>query len=107
MDLKLVHAMVQENKAVLLDCREESEVKETGIAEGARWMPMSKVAAGAMEWTALLEKLPKDKKIFLYCASGMRSGKLAEILKMEGFDTENIGGLKNWVAANLPVRKYS
>jgi rhodanese-related sulfurtransferase len=47
----------------------------------------------------------KDKELILYCASGARSGVAASILRKEGFNAVNAGGLANWSRAGLPVRK--
>jgi rhodanese-related sulfurtransferase len=99
------HKLVQAGKAILIDVREEHEVRESGVAEGAQWMPMSKMDEDEPEWAAFKAALPKDKTIFLYCAVGGRSGRVAEFLAQDGYTTENIGGFKDWKAAGLPVKK--
>lgn len=93
-------------KAILVDVREDEELRESGTAEGALWMPTSKICDDDPEWTAFKANLPKDKKVILFCRSGNRSGRVAEFLRCEGYDTENAGGFKDWVAAGLPVRKF-
>jgi len=97
--------LVDAGKAVLVDVREEEELKESGTAEGALWMPMSKMAEEDPEWETFKAGLPKDKKVILFCRSGNRSGRMAGFLSCEGFDTENLGGFSAWVSAGLPVRK--
>lgn len=99
------HKLVQAGKAILIDVREEHEVRELGVAEGAQWMPMSKMDGDDPEWNAFKAGLPKDKTIFLYCAAGARSGRVAEFLAQDGYTTENIGGFKDWIAAGLPIKK--
>lgn len=51
--------------------------------------------------------LPKDKPIYLYCRTGYRSGKTAEILKANGY--ENVYnlqyGLKDWELKGFPISK--
>jgi rhodanese-related sulfurtransferase len=98
--------LVQEGKAVLVDVREEPELRETGLAEGALWMPCSKMDEEEPDWKSFKESLPKDRPILLYCRSGNRSGRVAEFLKLDGFDTYNLGGFSDWVAAALPVKKF-
>lgn len=99
------HQLVQAGKAILIDVREEHEVRESGVAEGAQWMPMSKMDEDEPQWVAFKSSLPKDKTLCLYCAVGGRSGRVAEFLAQDGFNTENIGGFKDWKAAGLPVKK--
>lgn len=99
------HKLVQAGKAILIDVREEHEVRESGVAEGAQWMPMSKMDGDEPEWATFKASLPKDKTIFLYCAVGGRSGRVAEFLAQDGYATENLGGFKDLKAAGLPVKK--
>lgn len=83
--IKEVNEMVKSGKAILVDVREENEVKE-GMLEKATWYPLSKIEKDK-NW-----ELAKDKKVFLYCRSGRRSGKVHELLKAKGIASENIGG---------------
>ena len=82
---KEVYEMVNSGKAILVDVREENEVKD-GMLKGATWYPLSKIEKDK-NW-----KLAKDKRVFLYCRSGRRSGKVHEMLKAKGIASENIGG---------------
>lgn len=100
------HALVQEKKAVLVDVREEHELVESGMAEGAQWMPTSEMDEDHPRWKEFKAALPKDKKVLLYCRSGQRSGRVAEFLKDEGFDALNAGGFKDWQSAGLPTQKF-
>ena len=93
-------------QALLVDVREEIELQESGIAEGAIWMPTSKIDPDNADWRVFKTNLPKDKKIALYCRSGQRSGMVAEFLNMEGYDAVNVGGFKDWIAAQLPIKKF-
>ncbi|RYZ96073.1 MAG: rhodanese-like domain-containing protein, partial [Proteobacteria bacterium] len=97
------HALVAENKAVLIDVREEHELVESGMAEGALWMPTSLMDDDEPTWKNFKASLPKDKKVILYCRSGQRSGRVSEFLKDEGFDSFNAGGFKEWQARGLPL----
>lgn len=90
--------------AVLIDVREEDEVKATGLAEKARWIPMSKIEADAPEWKELLAATPRDKQVLFYCAKGGRAGKAAERMAQAGHKVGNLGGFEGWKSAGLPVR---
>jgi rhodanese-related sulfurtransferase len=90
--------------AVLVDVREEDEVKATGLAEKARWIPMSKIEADAPEWKELLASTPKDKQVLFYCAVGGRAGKAAARMAQAGHQVGNVGGFEDWKSAGLPVR---
>ena len=56
------------------------------------------------DFKAQVEKLDKQKPVYLYCRTGNRSGKSALILKDLGFTTVyNIGGFENLKTAGLPA----
>ena len=89
--------------AVLIDVREPDEWND-GVAEPALLCSLSDLSGPRAQWKAVLEA-NKDKELILYCASGARSGVAASILRKEGFNAVNAGGLGNWSRAGLPVRK--
>ena len=83
-------ALAKKGTAVLIDVREENEIKE-GMIEGAKWFPLSKIETDPT-WKKEFTALTKDKKIFLYCRTGRRSEKVESLLKEQRIDSENIGG---------------
>lgn len=89
--------------AILLDVREQDELA-AGMAAPALWFPTSKAVSGSAEWEAFLEKLPKDKEIVIYCASGGRAGRVASELAGRGYRTANMGGFFDWAKAGMPVK---
>ncbi|MGE3260584.1 MAG: rhodanese-like domain-containing protein [Bacteriovoracia bacterium] len=97
--------LVKSGKAVLVDVREENELQESGYAQGALWMPTSEISEDTPKWQEFKAKLPKDKPVILYCRSGNRSGRLAEFLAQDGYETVNLGGFCEWKAAQLPIQK--
>lgn len=99
---KEAYSLVKEGKAIFVDVREESEIKE-GMIEKATWLPISKISANG-DWQKDLVALAKDKKIFLYCRTGNRSGKAQSILKAKGIESENIGGFES-LKNDLPTTK--
>jgi len=96
-------SLLQAGKAILVDVREEFELRQSGIAEGAVWMPLSAIEDETDQWREFRAKLPKDKQILLYCKVGGRSARVADCLACEGFNTVNIGGFCEWKGAGLPV----
>lgn len=53
-----------------------------------------------------VKSLDKDKTYYLYCRSGNRSGKAAQILDEEGFKSVyNVGGYENLVSAGFESNK--
>lgn len=86
--------LIQNQKAILIDVREDSEVKD-GKVKDARVFPTSKM--GTPDWEQFVSSLPKDKEIFTYCARGRRAEKVAEALRAKGFKARSAGGFQEWV----------
>jgi rhodanese-related sulfurtransferase len=107
MDAKEANGMVMNRLGILVDVREANELQESGIAEGALWMPTSKISENHPDWQAFKKNLKKDQQIILYCRSGARSGRVAGMLSAEGYNTANMGGFSSWVEAKLPVKKFN
>ena len=95
-------AQVTAGTAMLIDVREPSEWA-SGAAAPAALLSLSDLRGDRREWKPYLEK-NKDKLLILYCASGMRSGTAAGILKKEGFRVANLGGFGRWSQAGLPIK---
>jgi rhodanese-related sulfurtransferase len=103
MTAKEAQELMKQGKALLIDVREEEELRAEGTAEGAVWMPLSALVDDTDEWRAFKKGLPTDKTLVLYCKVGGRSGRMAEFLACDGFKTENLGGFCEWTKAGLPV----
>ena len=89
-DLPTIRSLVDHDKAVIVDVREKDEI-ESGMIKDAKWFPLSKIQTDP-QWEKDFAKLTQGKKIFLYCRSGNRSGKVKDILEKKGIESENIGG---------------
>lgn len=75
--------------ALVLDVRTASEY-QGGHYQGAVNIPLNELPG------RLGELKEKTRPLVVYCASGMRSARAAEILKTAGFtDVTNAGGLGN------------
>ena len=73
----------------LLDVREKDEVL-CGTLPGAQHIPL-----GALR--SSLDKLSKDKKIIVYCKSGLRAYLAELMLRSNGFNVKNLsGGYETW-----------
>jgi rhodanese-related sulfurtransferase len=96
-------AQVSAGKAILVDVRERSEL-EAGMARGARWYPTSAIKSDPDAYLKFVGSLPADQTLVFYCASGVRSGKAAELASQRaGRKSANLGGFKDWQGAGLPV----
>lgn len=78
-----VKQRVQEKKALLLDVREQAEW-DAGHLEAARLVPLS--ALREADTGKATKDLPKDRILYLHCASGRRVLQAADILQKQGFD---------------------
>jgi rhodanese-related sulfurtransferase len=103
---KSAYQDIQNHGAILLDVREKSELEEEGMAKGAKSIPISQVKNEHQDWKNFLKETPKEKSIYVYCSAGGRAGKVTNILKEKGYiKVVNIGGLKDWKKAGLPLVK--
>ncbi|WP_458248932.1 rhodanese-like domain-containing protein [Streptomyces sp. MAI_2237] len=84
--------------AVLLDVREPYEW-QAGHAPRAVHLSLSALAAGAG-----LPSRAQARPLIVICRSGNRSRQAAELLVARGSEAVDvIGGMRDWVAAGLPV----
>ena len=89
----------EKDKIVLLDVRNPEEIKTDGKIPGSILIPLGTLAQN-------IDKLDKNKKIMVYCHSGMRSVSAARMLSSVGFKVLNIkGGILSWKSEGLPVEK--
>lgn len=71
--------------AFIIDVREDEEVFETGTIKGAVHIPMMTVPNN-------LNKIPRDREIYILCRSGRRSYEVASYLSELGYDAINLKG---------------
>lgn len=65
------------NGAVIVDVRSKDEYRDGGV-KGSINIPLDQLGNN-------LSKLPKEKAIIVYCASGMRSSAACTFLKNKGY----------------------
>lgn len=93
-----IAAQVAEGRMLLIDVREPAEAKASGVARGARLIPLSLLPLKADPRQPGCE-LPQGLAVAVYCASGGRSGMAAEALTRMGYGpVVNLGGLRDWAA---------
>ncbi|HQU53084.1 MAG TPA: rhodanese-like domain-containing protein [Saprospiraceae bacterium] len=101
MDVQTLEAMPRDS-IVLLDAREPEEFAISHIP-GAKCI-------GYKAWDkALLQNIPKDKPIVVYCSIGYRSEKIAEKITRLGYtQVKNLyGSIFEWVNQGFPVEDES
>jgi phage shock protein E len=79
---------------IILDVRTDSEVAQ-GVIANAEQIDFSDSS-----FEVNIERLDKNKPIFIYCAVGGRSGQASKILASKGFkEVYNLdGGINAWLA---------
>jgi rhodanese-related sulfurtransferase len=90
--------LVQEEvDLVVLDVRTKEEY-ESGHLPDAILIPVSELQDRVAE-------LDKDKKILVYCKTGVRSTEASQILVSHGFSSvcNLVGGIDAWIQADGPV----
>ena len=101
-----VSAQVAEGKMLLVDVREVAEARASGVAQGAKLIPLSLLPLKCDPRQPGCE-LPQGLPVAVYCASGGRSGMAADALARLGYGpVVNLGGLRDWAAGGGAVVAY-
>lgn len=96
--VKFQHKVEHTQNVQLIDVRTPHQFSEGHLQGAANYDVMDSTLQRN------LDKLNKKKKVFVYCGSGVRSMKAAEILKSKGFKVINLdGGMAAWKEKQLPV----
>ncbi|KRG17101.1 rhodanese-like domain-containing protein [Lederbergia galactosidilytica] len=88
-------------KAQLIDVREPNEF-DAGHILGARNIPISQLKNR-------MKEIRPDKPVYLYCQSGMRSGRAGQMLYKKGYKQlyHLQGGFKKWSGKIKATKKYN
>ena len=70
---------------IVIDVREDYELKETGTIKGAVHIPMNEVPNR-------LNEITKEREIYILCRSGVRSYNVAKYLNELGYEAINLDG---------------
>lgn len=85
------------DEGIIIDVRTEGEY-DNGSLKGAR--VGYDLSSG--EFEEKLDSLDKSKTYYLYCASGNRSGKAAQLMKEKGFEkVHNLGGYNDLIESGF------
>lgn len=95
--LDQARAEAEAGRALLVDIREPDE-HATGVAAGARLLPMSQLAGR-------LSELPKDRPVLLICNTQNRSRATFEALRQRGYTNLQFvqGGMSEWAQRRWPM----
>lgn len=101
LDAAAFKAKVDSGNGIILDVRTPGEVAQGYIANATI------IDIYGQNFIDQLSKLPKDKEVYVYCASGVRSVQAAEILQQNGFTkVYNLSeGLMDWQRSGYPLVK--
>jgi len=92
-------SLMDDDKLIILDVREEKE-RSAGFLTNDLNIPMGQVKAK-------MDSLDKSKNILVYCKSGTRSDRIADILSKNDFQKVSSlkGGFNAWLKADLPIQR--
>ena len=92
-------SLMDDDKLIILDVREEKE-RSVGFLTNDLNIPMGQVKAK-------MDSLDKSKNILVYCKSGTRSDRIADILSKNDFQKVSSlkGGFNAWLKADLPIQR--
>ena len=92
-------SLMDDDKLIIIDVREEKE-RKAGFLSNDLNIPMGQVKAK-------MDSLDKSKNILVYCKSGTRSDRIADILSKNDFQKVSSlkGGFNAWLKADLPIQR--
>ena len=92
-------SLMDDDELIIIDVREEKERKAGFLSDDLN-IPMGQVKAK-------MDTLDKSKNILVYCKSGTRSDRIADILSKNDFQKVSSlkGGFNAWLKADLPIQR--
>ena len=92
-------SLMDDDDLIILDVREEKE-RKVGFLSNDINIPMGQLKTK-------MDTLDKSKNILVYCKSGTRSDRIADILSKNDFQKVSSlkGGFNAWLKAELPIEK--
>ena len=92
-------SLMDDDELIIIDVREEKE-RKVGFLSNDLNIPMGQVKAK-------MDSLDKSKNILVYCKSGTRSDRIADILSKNDFQKVSSlkGGFNAWLKADLPIQR--
>lgn len=97
---KEFHEKTENKNLQLIDVRTPKEFKSGHIANAEN------IHLYDADFEERIEKLDKNKPVYVYCKSGGRSAEAADILAGKGFKVVELrGGIEAWEQAENPVKQ--
>ena len=92
-------SLMDDDDLIILDVREDKE-RKVGFLSNDINIPMGQLITK-------MDTLDKSKNILVYCKSGTRSDRIADILSKNDFQKVSSlkGGFNAWLKADLPIEK--
>lgn len=86
--------------STLLDVRSEEELEKNGRIENALHIHVTQLPRR-------FDEVPRDRTVYVFCASGLRSAIAASLLERAGRENVKVvlGGFTGWTSSSCPVRK--
>ena len=96
---KFAALLSQTPDAQIVDARTPEEFAQKRLSKAVN------INYQGTDFEVKLEKLDKQKPVFIYCLAGVRSAKAATVMRTKGFKQvyEMQGGLAKWIAGDLPL----
>mgnify|MGYP001317997950 CR=1 FL=1 len=85
------------DQAILIDVREAEEV-ELGHLENAKWIALSALSENPDQYLKAINSEYSNKKVYVYCKSGGRSGQASQFFQSQGIKAFNIGGFQELIS---------
>jgi hydroxyacylglutathione hydrolase len=94
----LCHDLDSDEEAWILDVRSKEELESDGRITGAHHIHITQLPAH-------LAEVPRERRIAIFCGSGLRSMIAASLLKREGWEDMSVvlGGLSGWNSTACPI----
>ncbi|HNX39593.1 MAG TPA: MBL fold metallo-hydrolase [Methanothrix sp.] len=88
------------SNAVILDVRSAGELEKDGRIMGAQHIHITEISARKGE-------VPRDRRVYIFCGSGLRSMVTASFLKAQGWTDLAVilGGMAGWRSRKCPIKK--
>lgn len=82
----------------ILDVRSQRELDSEGRLPGGHHIHITQLPRH-------LDEIPRDKPVFMFCGSGLRSTIAASLLQKQGYDdlTVVLGGVAGWTSTTCPL----
>lgn len=97
---ELCRLLDEDGSIWILDVRSESELERDGRIEGAQHIHITEIRER-------MAKVPKDREVYIFCGSGMRSMVAASFLKARGWKRLAVilGGMAGWRSRTCPIKR--